>query len=128
MATLTHTTRRAVLASAPAIAAAAALPAVAAASAPVLESEIMQAFRAWKIDLDRYDSSTFTADEGERLAALRYAEEDRILAMPARTAQDVLAKLVIISLGGEVDPTGHTHGDSVFAEARALTGWDNPPA
>ena len=48
--------------------------------------------------------------------------------MPARDAQDVLAKLVIISLGGEVDPTGHTHGDSVFAEARALTGWENPPA
>lgn len=86
------------------------------------ETEIMRAFRAWKESVDRENAEGVTDEEGKRLSDLRFAAENSIFAMPALDGRDVLAKIMIASCEGDCDPTAHTHGDAIFAEAAKVLG------
>ena len=120
MATPTHTTRRALLASVPAVA------------APAPESEILRLFREYR-DLviagnahEPTDPATET-EEMDRLFWNRTREiEAQMLALPSTSAADFAAKVIVNTMQGDAMEPWET--GALWIEARALTGWDNLPA
>src|SRR5690349_829752 len=114
---MSEISRRTLLKASPLAGLASVLPAAAGAG----DSEIVRSYRVWKDWVDWYDSPhDFSDAECDRLSALRYAEEDRIFAIPARDARDVLAKIMIASLEGEVDFSEADAASEILAEARAM--------
>lgn len=87
------------------------------------ESEIMRLFREWKAYLDWSDgpeNASITDEESNRQGRVRFAIEHRIFAIPSRDARDVLAKILVITLLGEVclgDDDGE-YSNPIIAEAR----------
>lgn len=86
-------------------------------------SEISTLFAEWRVyrewcDRDREEDDA----EHDRRSAARIAMEDRILALPSTDARDVLMKIMIASLEGDVPLGGNCDGFSgpIFAEARAM--------
>ncbi len=111
--------RRNLITAAPAVLAGMAAPSFAGVST---ESEILRLYAEW----EAMDAAANASDLSDEAFAVTYAApladlQSRILAIPAKTAPEVAAKVLLVSAGGEI-ADGSAASAALFSDLRALAG------
>lgn len=91
-----------------------------AAATPHEETPVMQWFRRWQEATTALNTQDMTEDEFERMNEDRIAIEDSLMAIPAESARDFVAKVYAYTNRGEVGLPSHIEAPALWDEARAL--------